>query len=62
MTGGVVAMGEADARLLLLMRHQDGELAATFQTVVDHVTAREGRPFPWPGRIRARCSRLATAR
>ncbi|MEO8114232.1 MAG: thioesterase family protein, partial [Phenylobacterium sp.] len=30
MTGGVVQMGESEARLLLLLRHQDGQLAASF--------------------------------
>jgi acyl-CoA thioester hydrolase len=57
-TGGVVEIGETDARLLLLMRHQSGELAASFQTVVAHATARQGRPFPWPERVRARAEAL----
>lgn len=57
--GGVLEMGETDARLVFLMRHQDGELAAGFQTVVAHVTSGEGRPFPWPDRIRARAEALA---
>ncbi|WP_309087872.1 thioesterase family protein [Phenylobacterium sp.] len=58
MCGGVVAFGDDDARLLLLLRHQDGALAASFQTVVAHVTAGDGRPFPWPPRIRARLEAL----
>jgi len=58
-TGGVIGMGEADARLMLLMRHQTGELAASFQTLVVHATARDGRPFPWPDRIRARAGALS---
>lgn len=58
-SGGVIAMGETDARLLLLMRHHSGELAASFQTVVSHVTAREGRAFPWPDRARVRAEALA---
>ena len=58
MTGGVVEIGECDARLLLLMRHQDGELAASFQTVVAHATSHEGREFPWPERVRARAEAL----
>lgn len=57
--GGVLEMGETDARLLFLMRHQDGELAAGFQIVVAHVTAGEGRAFPWPARIRTRAEALA---
>jgi acyl-CoA thioester hydrolase len=50
MTGGVVEIGETDARLLFLLRHRTGELAASFQTVVAHATARDGRAFPWPAR------------
>lgn len=57
--GGVLEMGETDARLVFLMRHHDGELAAGFQTVVAHCTAGEGRPFPWPDRVRARAAALA---
>ena len=57
-TGGVISIDEADARLMLLMHHQSGELAASFQTVVAHATAREGRPFPWPDRVRARAEGL----
>lgn len=59
MTGGVVEMGEDEARLLLLLRHRTGELAASFQTVVAHATAREGRAFPWPERVRRRAEALA---
>lgn len=58
-TGGVVEMGESDARLMLLMRHQNGDLAASFQTKVAHATARDGVAFPWPDRIRARAEALA---
>jgi len=57
-SAGVIGMGESDARLLLLMRHHDGELAASFQTVVAHVTSSEARAFPWPDRIRARAEAL----
>jgi acyl-CoA thioester hydrolase len=57
-TGGVIELGETDARLMLLMRHHDGELAASFQTWAVHATARDGRPFPWPGRIRLRAEAL----
>jgi acyl-CoA thioester hydrolase len=59
MTAGVVEIGEADARLLFLLRHHSGEIAASFQTVVVHATADEGRPFPWPQRIRERAAALA---
>lgn len=61
MTGGVVEMGEDEARLILLLRHRTGEISASFQTVAAHVTAREARPFPWPDRIRARAEALTMA-
>src|ERR1700753_3478966 len=61
MTGGVVEMGESDARLLLLLRHADGQLAASFQTVVDHATVRDRRAFPWPARALARAPALRVA-
>lgn len=49
MLGGVIEMGESDARVLQLLVHPgSGELAATFQTTVVHATPREGHPFPWP--------------
>lgn len=51
MTGGVLEMGADEARVLMLLWHSDsGALAASFQTVVAHVTPAEGRPFPWPRR------------
>ncbi len=53
MRAGVVSMDECEVRLLQLLIHADsGELAASFQTVAAHVTAREERPFPWPERTR----------
>ena len=58
MTGGVVEIGESQARLLLVLRHVSGEIAASFQTVVAHVTARDGRAFPWPERVLARAQAL----
>lgn len=57
---GVLEMSEAEARLLFLMRHPDGELAASFRTVVVHATSRDARAFPWPDRVRARAAELAT--
>jgi acyl-CoA thioester hydrolase len=57
--GGVVDMSDTEARLLFLMRHADGELAASFQTVVAHATGRDGRAFPWADRMRARAEALA---
>jgi acyl-CoA thioester hydrolase len=58
MTAGVVEMGESEARFLFLLRHGDGALAASFQTVVAHATAREARPFPWPQRVLDRAQAL----
>jgi acyl-CoA thioester hydrolase len=61
MTGGVLEIGETDARLLFLLRHSDGQLAASFQTLVAHATVRDGRPFPWPARMLDRARTLAVA-
>jgi len=48
MVAGVLEMGECDARFLQLLMHSaTGELAASFQTVVAHVTTLDERPFPW---------------
>ena len=58
MTGGVFELGDSDARLLLVIRHPDGQPAATFQLVVEHVTSGDLRPFPWPARPRARAEAL----
>jgi acyl-CoA thioester hydrolase len=53
MRGGVVDMGECDARLLLVLLHSfTGEPAASFQFVLSHVTARDLRAFPWTRRAR----------
>lgn len=59
MLGGVIEMGETDARILQLLIHPaSGELAATFQTIVVHATPREGQPFPWPQVARDRAQAL----
>lgn len=58
MTAGVLSLDESEARLLLLLRHRSGELAASFQTVVAHATAGEARAFPWPARVRERAAEL----
>lgn len=59
MLGGVIEMGECDARLLQLLVHPaSGELAATFQTTVVHATPGEGQPFPWPRIARERAEAL----
>jgi acyl-CoA thioester hydrolase len=55
MLGGVIEMGDSEARLLQLLVHSGtGELAATFQTTVVHATPREGEVFPWPRIARER--------
>jgi acyl-CoA thioester hydrolase len=59
MTGGVLEMGETEARLAMILRHRDGTICASFQTVVAHVTARDARPFPWPARVLKRAAALA---
>ncbi|MDP3174667.1 MAG: thioesterase family protein [Phenylobacterium sp.] len=58
MTGQVTDIGESDARILLVLRHMSGEPASTFHTTVEHVTAREQRPFPWPKRVLERAEAL----
>ncbi|EJL26839.1 putative thioesterase [Caulobacter sp. AP07] len=59
MLGGVISISETEARLLQLLVHTaTGQLAATFQTTVAHVTPREGEAFPWPGVTRARAEAL----
>ena len=58
MTGGVIDIEESRARLLLVIRHPDGQPAATFQMVVEHVTPRELRAFPWPRRVLERAMAL----
>ena len=51
-TGGVIEMGETDARLMIVLRHTNGDPAVTFQLRVSHVTADDLRPFPWSDRVR----------
>ena len=59
MTAGVMALGETEARFLQLLIHsRTGQIAASFQTVVAHVTAREGRAFAWSHRTRALAGKL----
>ena len=60
MRASVTGMGETDARILLVLYHSgSGEPAATFQTVVAHVTpADEQRPFAWPQQARAKAQAL----
>jgi acyl-CoA thioester hydrolase len=59
MRGWVADLGESDARLMLVLYHSvTGEPAATFQTLVDHVTPIDGRPFPWSTATRERAEAL----
>ena len=59
MRASVTQMGETDARLLLVLIHSaTGEPAATFQTVVSHVTPHDGRAFPWSRTVRERAAAL----
>ena len=59
MRAGIIEFGATHARILQLLVHGgSGELAASFQTVVEHVTSREGRPFAWSPDARARASDL----
>lgn len=52
-TAGVLEMGQSDARLLFLIHHSmTGELAASFQVVVGHVTALDHEPRHWPHHTR----------
>ncbi|MBS0411825.1 MAG: thioesterase family protein [Proteobacteria bacterium] len=62
MTAGVLELGESEARVLQLLIHSNtGEIAAAIQTVLAHVTAADGRPFPWSGRTRDLAGGLKTA-
>jgi acyl-CoA thioester hydrolase len=62
MLAGVASIDGDEARTLQLLIHsQTGELAATFQTVVTHVTSREGRSFPWSARTLALAEGLIMA-
>ena len=62
MLAGVVSIDGDEARILQLLVHSlTGELAATFQTVVRHVTSREGRAFPWSDLTLSRAETLMMA-
>ena len=59
MTAGLLGMGEDDARVLMLLAHSGEESpAAIVQTLVSHVSAAEGRRFPWPTGARGRAESL----
>jgi acyl-CoA thioester hydrolase len=53
MTAGVLDVGDTEARILQLLFHSaTGALAASFQTVVAHVSVNDRRPFSWSARSR----------
>lgn len=59
MTARVLSMEESDARVLFVLWHSvTGEPAATYNTVISHVTAKEMRPFPWSQVVRDRAAEL----
>ena len=59
MVAGVLDIQECEARFLQLLIHSTtGELAASFQTVVTHSTARDERAFPWSDSTRLAAERL----
>ena len=61
MTAGVIEVSDDAARILQLLVHsRTGELAASFQTVVAHVTVNERRPFPWSARALPNATRSRT--
>ncbi len=61
MTGGVLSMGEADAVLIQLLYHADGEPAAAVTARVSHVTPQDLKPFPWPKSARRLAEGLMVA-
>ncbi|MBO9711061.1 MAG: thioesterase family protein [Caulobacter sp.] len=59
MLGGVIEISETEAKVLQLLVHTaTGQLAATFQTTIAHVTPREGEAFPWPRVVHERAAAL----
>ncbi len=53
MTAGLFEIGEETAGAVLLLMHSLEDVpAAVVQSRVAHVSAGEGRPFPWPGSAR----------
>jgi acyl-CoA thioester hydrolase len=59
MQAGILELSDTEARCLQLLVHSaTGELAASFQTVIAHVTVGDLRPFPWSKRTRSRAGGL----
>jgi acyl-CoA thioester hydrolase len=61
MHGGVIEMGESEARLCLDMRHGDGAPSSAFTLRVAHMSTRDFKPFAWSVRSRAAAAKLACA-
>jgi acyl-CoA thioester hydrolase len=59
MHGGVVQLGESDARFLFDLRHGDGAPAAAITLSARHVDPRQLRAFAWSTRTRAAAKALA---
>jgi acyl-CoA thioester hydrolase len=60
LVAGVLDIQECEARFLQLLIHSTtGDLAASFQTVVTHATARDERAFPWSDSTRLAAERLS---
>lgn len=59
MTGGIVSIDETEAWVLQILYHSDtGQPAATIQSRIAHVTARDGTAFGWPAIVRERAKAL----
>jgi acyl-CoA thioester hydrolase len=62
MTGGIVSIDETEAWVLQILYHSDtGQPAATIQSRIAHVTARDGTAFGWPSIVRERAKALMVA-
>jgi acyl-CoA thioester hydrolase len=59
MSAGLLSLGEDDARALMLLVHSAGGApSAVIQTEVAHVSAADGRRFPWSQSARGRAESL----
>lgn len=59
MRAGVLGFDETEAQVVQVLYHSDtGEPSASFISRVTHVTAHDGRPFPWPRQSRERADLL----
>jgi acyl-CoA thioester hydrolase len=59
MSAGILGFGEDDARALMLLSHSPGGApSAVIQTDVAHVSAADGRRFPWSQSARRRAESL----